>query len=128
SEHVRDREYLRNTPQSGQVRLTRRPSPFPTHQPPSTRIQLPRVRPVGGRHRVRTTRSVVLSSRSISTQPKLIEQLIFVAPIFFDFHKQFEVTAMAQQVLDLAARTRADVFQTTGAFADDDLLLRSSFD
>src|ERR1051325_5294994 len=34
------------------------------------------------------------------------------------------MTAMAQQRFDLATRTDADLFQTTGAAADDDLLLR----
>src|SRR6185369_9012051 len=108
-------------------RLRRDPSlQFPAHPLPSARTRpLPAPR-IQYRHRARTTRQVVLSQCSI--QAILVQQLLFVAPVFFDFHKQLEMTTMAQQLFDLAARANADVFQTTRALADDDLLLRPSLD
>src|SRR6185369_14524953 len=49
-----------------------------------------------------------------------------VTPILFDFHKQLEMNAVAQQFLDVATRAYPDFFQTTRATPDDDLLLRGT--
>src|SRR5678815_4480971 len=70
----------------------------------------------------------LVNCRLIATEAILIQQLFLVAPVFLDFHKQLEMHAVAQQLLDVFARANADIFQAAGAFSDDDLFLRPSLD
>src|SRR5215216_4882584 len=59
--------------------------------------------------------------RLIAPESIFIQEVFFVAPVFLDLHKQLEMDAMAHESLDVSARANANVFQTAGAFADDNL-------
>ncbi|MDQ1638171.1 MAG: hypothetical protein QOF62_1510 [Pyrinomonadaceae bacterium] len=60
--------------------------------------------------------------------PHVIQQVLLVAPVFFDFDEQLEVTAMSDQAFNVSARLYADFFQARRAFADHDLFLCSALD
>src|SRR5947209_11192810 len=51
-----------------------------------------------------------------------------VAPIFFDLDEEFEIDAVADQALDVAARLGADLFEARAAAAYDDAFLRGALD
>lgn len=42
--------------------------------------------------------------------PHVIQQVLLVAPVFFDFDEQLEVTAMSDQAFNVSARLYADFF------------------
>src|SRR5438445_13137055 len=52
---------------------------------------------------------------------QLVKQAFLIAPIFFDFHKQLKMTAMAEHLFNVAARADADLFQALRSVANDDL-------
>src|SRR6266702_6156812 len=111
--------------QSNQSRLRSlltRAFPCPTPLFPSGHIPPP--------HALRWWRSLRRHARFLRSpaNPQFIQKVAALAPVFFHFHKQFEMPAMAQKLFNLQPRLRADLVQTLRATADNDFLLRGSFD
>src|SRR5713101_7332063 len=82
--------------------------------------------PIGSLPPPRQT-EVCRTSRPL-TNPEFVKQPLTVAPVRFDFHEQLEMATMREQVFNVAPRLSADCLQARGAVANDDLLLRWSFD
>lgn len=53
---------------------------------------------------------VSVEDRVSTADPHVIQQALFVAPLFFHLHKQFEVHSMAQHVFDVCACINANFF------------------
>ena len=53
----------------------------------------------------------------------VIQEMLFVTPVFFNFDEKLKMAAMAKHTLDILPRCDADLFQACGAFADNNLLL-----
>src|SRR5712664_1529342 len=56
-----------------------------------------------------------------SVNAEVVQQMLFVAPLFFYFYKQFQMTAVVQKLFDVLPGTRPDLFQTISSMPDNDL-------
>src|SRR5581483_11942140 len=120
---LRDQACFRNTHAPSPVRRGRR---FQCRERllPSVHIRLLHLRRRSRSRRRRTTSLATMSSRSDS---HFIQQVVALTPIGFYFHELFEMTAMAQKLLDFVASPYPDLLQLLRAMANDDFLLRRAF-
>src|SRR5919202_4614230 len=72
--------------------------------------------------------SLIPHPLSLFFNPHLPERARRVAPVLLDLDEEFEVDAVADESLDVAARLGADLLEARAALADDDPLLRGALD
>src|SRR5919202_4220509 len=72
--------------------------------------------------------SLIPHPLSLFFNPHLAQRARRVAPVLLDLDEEFEVDAVAEQSLDVAARLGAYLLEARAALADDDALLRGALD